>query len=173
MRPKDLIIESSLTDLYKSTVNAFPNTTKRQHATDPIKIVELKWTPFLGMKTLFVRGVAHNENRTYNPMILFKKVSYHKQNTKGVVELHTNEGEQVFLERLSFDNNGVLVRCNCKDFHWRFTHWDSLDKSLYGRDRKKYEAKYNPGSANPTESPGMCKHIMKLTKVLQESGLIF
>ena len=70
-------IESSLTDLYQSAVEAFPGTTKRQHAIDPITVVNLRWTPFIGMKTLLIRGTAHNEDREYNPLILFKKVAYH------------------------------------------------------------------------------------------------
>lgn len=172
MFAKDLIIESSLDDLYQSAVDAFPNTTKRQYATHPIKIVELKWTPFLGVKTLFVRGLAVNEDRSYNPMILFKGVQYQEKLSKGIVELHINEKEQVFLERLSSDKNEVLVRCDCNDFYWRGNYADWIDKSLWGRKRKKYESKGIYPPVNPTNAIMICKHLMKMTKVLQESGII-
>jgi hypothetical protein len=53
--------ESTLYDLHQSAVDAFPHTTKRQHATDTIRIVQLNWTPFLGLKTLYLKGLAQNE----------------------------------------------------------------------------------------------------------------
>jgi hypothetical protein len=151
--------ESSLNDLYDSAVEAFPNTTKRQHVVDTIKISNLRTTPFLGVKTLFSKALAQNEGREYNPIILFKKVKYYKENSNNL------------LEKLSLDDN-VNIRCQCKDFLWRFHHFDHLDRSLYGSNRKKYQAKNNPGSANPMELPGMCKHLMAFAKSLKESGLI-
>lgn len=165
-------LESSLQELYHSAVDAFSNTTKRQHATHPIVITSLQWIPFLGMKTLFVKGLAESGANVYNPLIVFKRVSYHNTAGPRIISLHASDGKEYFLEQLSVDDTDVLVRCNCKDFYWRFAHFDHLDKSLYGRNRKKYEALYRPGSANPAESPGMCKHLMKLTKVLTESNLL-
>jgi hypothetical protein len=163
------IIESSLVDLYDSAVKAFPSTTKRQHATNPIKIVELTWVPYKGMKTLFVRGLARNEDRTYNPIIVFKNVQYLKL---GGVQLIDNNGQQHFLERLSLEENDVLVRCGCKDFGFRFNYYNHLDKSLQGTKRTKYESKGVGPPANPQEIPGMCKHLMKMMIVLHNSGII-
>lgn len=166
----ELWTESSLQELYQSAVEAFPATTMRQHATDPIVISSLQWVPFLGMKTLFVKGIAESGSKEYSPLIVFKRVRYGEEGPR-MVPLAASDGGEYFLERLSAENTEVLVRCNCQDFYWRWTHADKLDKSLYGRNRKKYEAIYRPGSANPTNSPGICKHLMKLSKVLRESGL--
>jgi hypothetical protein len=160
--------ESSSQDLYDSAVEAFPNTTKRQHATQPIKISTIKWTPYLGMNTLFVKALAQNEGREYNPIILFKGVKYLDE---GGISVMGDMG-RVFLEKLSLNDNHVALRCNCPDFSWRFNYFNHVDKSLYGRKRKKYEALYNPGSANPMEMPGMCKHLMKLSHVLNQSGIV-
>jgi len=159
--------ESSLTELFKSSVAAFPNTAKRQHATDTIKITKLNWTPYLGLKTLFVRGLAQNEGKEYNPVIMFKNVIYGEG-----LELTDNLGKNYRVKPISAKTNDVRVRCQCGDFYWRFTHFDHVDHSLYGRNRKKYEAKYNPGSANPQEMPGLCKHLMKLIKVLYEAKIL-
>jgi hypothetical protein len=165
-----ILEESSLADLYQSAVKAFPSTTMRQFATQNIKFVELTWIPYKGMKTLFVRGLARNEDRTYQPIILFKNVKYLQS---GGIPLMDNNGQKHFLEQLSFKNNDCLVRCSgCGDFQWRGMHWNKIDGSLYGVDRKKYEAKYHPGSANPTESPMLCKHLMKMMLVLKQSGII-
>ena len=158
--------ESSLNSLFQSTVDAFPYTTKRQHSTDTIKITKMSWTPFVGLKTLYVKGLAQNEGREYTPAILFKNVKYGEG-----VELLASDNKNYRLEKLTL-NGDVLVRCGCGDFRWRFNYYDFLDHSLYGKKAKKYEAKYRPGSANPEEMPGMCKHLLKLIKILKSSEII-
>jgi hypothetical protein len=168
------INESNLQSLYSSTVKAFPRTLKRQYSIDPIKIIELKWLPFLGMKTLFVKGLAHSDEsgKDYNSMILFKGVNYQEnKNKKNLIEIIANDGNQYIFEKIN-QKNEVLVRCDCKDFLYRFNYFNHKDESLYGKVRKKYEAKINPGSSNPSEMPGLCKHLIKLAKALDQSGIL-
>lgn len=161
------IDESSLTDLYLSAVRAFPNTTKRQHATQPVEIESIRWTPFVGMKTLFVKGWARNEDRHYNPIILFKGIDYGQNDLQFVA----SDGKEYSMARLSTEHNDVLVRCNCNDHFWRFRHYNYLDRSLYGPNRKPYESKGIGPPANPLQLPGLCKHLMKMSYVLGESGI--
>lgn len=161
-----MIFESSLTDLYQSAVDAFPKTTKRQHATHPIVIKELTWTPFVGMKTLFIKGLAQNEDREYNTIILLRKVNYQGDE----VQITASDGLPYSFDRISLENTDVSVRCNCNDFRWRFSYYNHLDKSLYGSKPKKYESKGGP-PANPMEYEGMCKHLMKTMKALKEADI--
>lgn len=166
--------ESSYLDLYQSTVNAFPHTRKRQHVVDSIQIQEVNFTPYLGVKTLFVKAAALNEENgnIYKAMMLFKNVDYHpRKEREELVELAVN-GKAYFFERLERDVNDILVRCNCPDFKWRFAHFDYEDRSLYGRNRRKYEAVMAPGSANPNQMPGMCKHLIKLSTAIQDIGIL-
>jgi hypothetical protein len=167
-------LESSLQTLYLSAVEAFPKTTKRQYATHEIKVVNVQWIPFVGMKTLFVKGRALHEEREYSPSIVFKKVQYAEDRSPRMVVLKASDGKTYFLERLAMDDTDVLVRCSCGDFKWRFSWYNHLDHSLQGSKPKKYTPV--PGSnrppANPTESFGICKHIMKLAKVLSESTIL-
>ena len=165
---KNYLNETSLNGLYKSTVDAFPETKMRQYATDTIVISHLNWIPYVGMKTLFVKGLAQNEGREYNPVVVFKQVQYNPN--ENFVELNANDGKTYRLNRLSLENNDVLLRCNCGDFFNRFNFYNHLDKSLYNRKRKKYESNGGP-PANPLELPGMCKHLMKTIYVLRESGI--
>ncbi len=159
-------IETSLGELYDSAVEAFPRTTMRQYATHTIKITNLRWTPFLGTKVLFVKALAQNEGKEYTPIILFKRVNYAGKQ----IRLSASDLQEYHLDRLSLEHTDVLVRCNCKDFYWRFNYYDHLDKALYGTKRKKYESKGGP-PANPKQLPGICKHLMKTVKVLGEAGL--
>jgi hypothetical protein len=162
-----LINESTANELFQSAVNAFPNTAKRQYAIDTINITSPKITPYKGMKTLFVKTLAQNEGKEYNPIIVFKNIRYVDGPGNNIVEV-TVDDVQYFFEKPTAENNDVLLRCNCGDFFWRFNYFNHLDKSLQGRVRKKYEALYNPGSANPRKMPGMCKHIMKSFRSLSE-----
>ena len=164
----DSLEESTIYSLYKSSVDAFPGTNKRQHVVDSIRIVELNWNPFIGMNTLFLKSRARSDSgKEYNPMILFKDVNYNESEV-GII---ANDGKQYSFQKLKFDRNEVLLRCNCQDFHWRFNYYDHVDRSLYGRKRKKYEAITNK-SANPKEMPGMCKHLMSMSSMLKDSGVI-
>ena len=164
-------LEASINDLYNGSVKAFPKTTKRQHATDSVKIEHLEWVPFLGVRTLFVKAQARNEGRKNEPIILFKGVKYASGPGRGIVPLVDSSGKTVHLESISAEDADVLVRCSCGDFMWRFNYYNSLDKSLFGRKRSKYEGQ-GLWEANPSESPGFCKHLMKMAKVLREAGLV-
>jgi hypothetical protein len=164
-----IIEESSLVDLYNSTVQAFPNCTLRQHATQTISIADLTWVPYKGMKTLFIKALAQNEGKEYNSIILFKRVKYIES---GGIKIVDNIGQQHFIEQLSLNKTDVLIRCNCLDFFYRFNYYDHLDKSLYGPKRTPYKAKGTHPPANPTKSEGLCKHLIKMMEILQESGIV-
>lgn len=166
------LLETSIIELYKNTVKAFPKTTKRQYATDTVVIEKLDWIPFLGLKTLFIKGLSKNEGKKYDCIMLFKKINYKESIGKQIIKIIDSTGKQYFLEQINPENNDVLVRCNCPDFYWRFVHYNKLDKSLYGRDRKKYEAIKRPNTANPMELSGVCKHLIKMTKIIKESNLL-
>ena len=168
-----LLQESNLQNLYTSTVQAFPQTTKRQHAIDPVKIVELNWTPFLGVRTLFVKALVQSgeSGKEYNTLFLFKNVNYNIYDESKAVRIIANGHEHLF-ERLSLNSTETLVRCSCPDFAWRFNYMDHLDDSLYGRKRKEYQAIHNPGSSNPLQLPGMCKHLIKCVSAIVELGII-
>jgi len=163
---KGYINESSINNLYQSAVDAFPNTRMRQHAVDPIEIGNVNMTPYVGVRTLFVRATARNEDRQYSPMILFTGVNY---NEEGPIQIEYN-GRPYQFNPPSIEDSDVRVRCGCGDFKWRFNYYDHVDQSLYGRVRAPYEGQGAP--ANPQEMPGMCKHLMKLAQILREEGLI-
>ena len=163
-------LETSLKDLYQSTVKAFPYTTKRQYAIDPIKIVSLRWIPYIGVKTLYIKGLAQNTENSeeYNPLILFKNIIYLPKKEKKSIEIFDINQKKYIIYKIK--NNDVLVRCNCKDFYWRGNYADHLDKSLYGTKRSPYKGSTGY-SVNPNNNPMVCKHLIKLYKVLSQSGL--
>jgi len=164
-----VFVESTAQELWQSAVSAFPGTKKRQHAIDPIVIENLKILPFVGMKTLFLKSDARNEDKTYNPIFIFKGVNYQSPE----YSLAATDGKIYTFGRLSLSKNEVLTRCSCPDFYWRFQHYNHLDGSLQGRNRSSYKRiTENMPAANPLELPGLCKHLMKFAKTLQNSGVV-
>ncbi len=164
-----LFNETSFSNLYKNIEIGFPTTKYRQHATHSIKIINFEWTPFIGMKTLFVRGIAESNDKEYSPMILFKRVNFSLNEEK-----HPNivsNGKKYHLNKISLENNDVLVRCNCKDFRYRFSYYNHKDKSLYGKVAPKYESLGLRGPINPHQVSGFCKHCIKLFEVLENTGV--
>lgn len=168
----EMWLEASLEELYANTVKAFPDTEKRQNSVDEVKIEHLEWVPFRGVRTLFVKGQARRDGSKNECIMLFKGVVYHEKDGPGLVEVGASNGETVYLEPLSYKSTDVLVRCTCKDFHWRMTHFNKMDGSLFGRDRKEYQAVSRPGTSNPMELAGLCKHLIKMSKVLSEASLL-
>jgi len=166
-----LWLESTYDDLYQSAVDAFPLTKARQHATEPVQVGRFQLTPFVGLKTFLIRSVATNEDRQYRPTFLFKNVAYKDGPDRGLLKVRISVNEARFIEPLTTERHNVLVRCSCDDFYWRFQHWNSQDRSLYGRDRGPYESQGGP-PANPKEMPGMCKHLMKMMEAMREVGLV-
>lgn len=160
--------EINLNNLYDSTVNTFPRTTKRQNSIDPIKIVEMHWTPFIGVKTLFIKGLAESSAKVYSPMILFKNVNY--KPSKNIVNIFVNEQKYSFEE---LSKNDVMVRCSCLDFGFRGSFANFTNKCLLNKLRKKYESLGIYPPVNPENNPMMCKHIIKLAKALEDAGVVY
>lgn len=165
----NIFLESSIKELYQSAVDAYPNTELRQYATHPIVITKLNWIPYLGMKTLFVKGLVQSEGKEYSPIILFKGINYN--NLSENVKLYASDGVLYKFEKLSVNNTQVSVRCNCPDFKYRFSFYNHLDESLYGRKPAKYQRKTDRTPANPKEFPGICKHLIKMQEVLEKSNI--
>jgi hypothetical protein len=161
--------EMSLDQLYDSTVTAFPFTSKRQHSIQPLKVVSLRWTPFVGLKTLFIKGLVESDIKMYDTVLLFKDVNYNEEN-ENVVPLIATDGLSYRFGKIS-SKNDVLLRCNCGDYYWRFNRYNYLDGSHWGRCRAKYESKGLRSPANPLEMPGMCKHLIQTVKALSSAGV--
>lgn len=189
--------ETSLGALFANSLEAFPNSAKKHNALQTVVIKKLVWLPYVGVKTLFVKGLAENvEEHTENrPVVVFKGVNYvpltgdpvadtmaismAKHAGKQLVYLGWNDkgvDRRAVFERLSEDGNDVVVMCSCGDYRWRLHWWNWRDGSHFGSKPKKYVKKtdkppVNPGAGGAGPLPGICKHIMKLAQVLRQSKL--
>jgi hypothetical protein len=131
----------------------------------------MEWRPFLGLKTLLVKSRVVSEGRNYDTFILFKNVNYNiNEDNDQCIFLHASDGGQYKLERLNEAKTDVLVRCNCKDFRYRFMYWDKTEGSLWGNTPRKF-APTSSRPANPLQMEGICKHLMITTRALARADL--
>ncbi len=160
---------------------------KRHNAIDMVKITKLAWTPYKGMNTLLVRALAQSKQKDgsvheYTPLVEFKKVQYVKDATYApkylpniaVISAVMQQGgspEPVAFYKLQRDKTDVLVRCQCEDYKWTFSSHNKAAGALFGGAYKKPKPQGLKPSPNPNKIEGMCKHILKLFKVLEKTGI--
>lgn len=166
----ETLLELSLEDLIQRTVSAFPDTERRQHATYSVSVTDTKLLPADGtlVAKATVRGSGGN---TYECTIQFEDVDYHPEGTNAASFVSGDQEYQITpINRNSTD---VKVTCKCLDFRYRFAHYNHTADALYGQAPDLYARVpgSNRGAANPTHTPGVCKHLIDLADTLEQSGL--
>lgn len=169
---------STYQNLERRTIGAFPRTRKRQHATHPIQIVRTDFTPYIGTRNLLVRGQARSgtyQNVFYKPMLFFNEVEFQKEEekTNDAVTLKASDNNDYYMLPIDLSQNVVRVRCDCLDFYFRFAPWNFSNDDLFGPKPKPYVRKTTTHPpVNPTRSPGICKHVMKLVLALRDARML-
>lgn len=168
----ELFEQSTYTDLEQNVLNYIPVSKKRQNAVDPIRIVSMELLPFLGTKNLNVKTLASSDGTNYSPTIIFNRVEFENEDLPENVTFKAKDGNEYHIKPLNLADHTVRVRCNCLDFHYRFAFYNAKDKSLIGSAPKPYQRKTNRGPVNPQQVPGVCKHLIAMTKALKHSGIV-
>lgn len=164
-----LLLELSLDNLIRSTSSAFPGTTARQHNVDQVAVKHIELLPANGK--LIAKGIVRGSNgKEYQVGIQFDDVEYNPE--QNGVTFVSNEQEYTIMpiKKLTAD---CKVTCNCLDFRWRFAQYNDAKQALLGPKPDLYAKRPNSkrGPANPTHSPGVCKHLLDFADSLDESGL--
>lgn len=167
-----LLIELTLPKLHKSAVDAFPRTKKRQHATDELKVAGIQFIPYEG--ALKIKAVIKNVNdgKTYDSTIFVNNIVYEKEDSPKLITFTGSDGEDYHIRPIPALSSHAKVHCECLDFRWRFAEWNYNKDALDGKKPDQYIPKTNRPPANPTQSPGICKHLMKMIETLENSNLI-
>jgi hypothetical protein len=165
--------DSSEDQLDTNIRTAWPNTKKRQNATGEVVINNIQYIPYIGTKFLHVKSTSLSNGHTYNQALQFMRVVFDTADTEENVTANATDGTEFHCQPIDLVNHNCKVRCNCLDFHYRFSWHNKNDNSLVGRAPLPYRRKTtNRPSVNPTAIPGLCKHLLKLVEILQGSGLV-
>ncbi len=167
------LYEETLTDLERNIVQGFPNTKKRQHATDPVHIVHLKITPYIKTGDLLIETLATSDGKKYDQKIMFPhEVKFEDNDTNENVTFTASDNQTYNMQPLSLSGATVRVRCSCLDFRYRFSVWNNAKDALYGEPFPPFRRTSNRPPVNPDRVPGLCKHIIKAVEALTQAGII-
>ena len=164
---------STVTGLEQNISTAFPNTTKRQHATGEVAVQNIQYIPYIGTKMLHVKSSTSSNSHQYQQVIQFNNVVFEGEDTGENATFTATDGTETHVQPLDLNQLNVRVRCNCLDFYHRFANWNAQDKSLVGRSPNLYIRKTSTRPpVNPLRLPGMCKHLLRVVQELQTNGLV-
>lgn len=164
--------DSSIPQLQQNIEQGFPETRKRQHATNEVVISNVQYVPYIGMKMLHVKSLAASNGNQYQQALQFMRVNFESEDTDTNATFQASDGEDYHIQPLNLSGHNVKVRCNCLDFHYRFANYNAQDKSLVGKPPPLYQKKTNRPPVNPSQVPGMCKHLLKLVEMLRRYGVV-
>lgn len=176
MKVQELFEYSTIPDLERDIQTGFPGTTKRQHSTNTIQVVQLNIIPYVGTKSLYFKGLCRNTDggKKYDTQVFFGGgVEYQQEQSDGTVPFTATNGKEYHVVPLTLTGHNVRVRCSCPDFHYRFAHLDDADDSLWGPAPPQYQRKTEDRpSVNPNGVTGICKHIIKTVDALRQAGFV-
>lgn len=156
-----ILLESSFTQLYNNTKNNF--TTSRDENSKRVQVTTTAFIPSLQNNSLEIRAKTNTDGKRYDSVIYFEDVEYLNDDNPSnySISFMGPDNSEYRIVPIS-SNANVKVNCTCLDFHYRFATWNAAADSLYGTPPPPYVKKTNNKEANPSHTPGVCKHLIKL-----------
>lgn len=166
------LLEITLNKLQKSTVDAFPTTKKRQNAVGTVKVATMTYIPYEKSNSLKVESDVTSETSRYKCSMLFSDVFYESEKTSELVTFRGVDGRDFNIHQIDPNVVDVKVNCTCMDFRYRFAQTNYQNDGLDGNPPPAYVKKTDREPVNPSNSPGMCKHLLRMYEQLQINNLI-
>jgi len=151
---------ASLQQFTQGTQQVLP-TALTNYLKGDLKVESVRITNMLGVKTKIISATIRGSTgeNAYNVVIMF-------------TGLKDPEND---IPKVNATN--AVVRCQCESFYFYFAYPDRLISGLYGGNFRPYVRKTNPADGkyppkNPGNIPGICKHLLLLTRSLINEGII-
>jgi uncharacterized surface anchored protein len=140
---------------------------KRKENSNKVQVNNLTFIPFPSNNKLKVgSNTTSNNGHDYWTSILFDNIEYLEEGEPNGFTFTANDGSEYTIARVR-PNVNVKVTCSCLDFHYRFAVWDDKFRALDGNPPPPYIKTSNRPSVNPMQSPGLCKHLIKMVNNLK------
>jgi hypothetical protein len=169
-----LLYEETYANLKKAVLTFTPKTKKRQFAVDPLKVIDMRILAYPGTKVLtFICIVLSDSGKEYKVTMSFQGIEYVDKKTAGSVTFKASDKKDYSIMPIVSDKHDIRLRCQCKDFYFRFGWYTHRDKAIYGPRPTPYKRKtdYWP-SVNPNKVSGFCKHVIKAFDAINDSGFM-
>jgi hypothetical protein len=171
-----LLEAASFDQLYRNIQQAFPDTQKRQHATNEVTVTSMRFIPVRTTAeggALQLGTTTRSNSHEYKQQLLFSDVNYDKEDAEDNVTFKATDGREYHVKPINLNGARIRVNCNCMDFHYRFATWNYDNETLMGRPPKPYQRKTDTRPpVNPSQVDGMCKHLIKVCNTLEQRGLL-
>lgn len=164
--------QSTPDQLVQNITTAFPHTRKRQNAVGEVRVTNVQFIPYVGMKMLHIKSTATSNGHAYNQSVQLLRVAFESADTPDNITFTASDGVEYSMQPMNLGTNHIKVKCSCMDFYWRFAAYNAKDKSLVGNPPPPYVKKTDRPSVNPSQVPGVCKHILKLVGELEAKGIV-
>lgn len=170
------ISETTVPELETNVRTAFPDTEKRHNALNDVQVGNIEVTPYTSNKELKITAQAQtvtndSSGGPYPVVIMFRDIQYEAGDTPDNVTFTATDGEEYSMSKIPLDEKNCRVRCACMDFRFRFSVYNRRNDALHGQPFPPYVPQGKRPPVNPTEVPGVCKHIMKTVVILRDSGV--
>jgi hypothetical protein len=166
------LLEITLAKLTKSTLDSFFDTKKRQHVTGTVAISNIKYIPYRKSNGLNIEATVTSGSNKYDCSMSFQDVFYEDSDSNQVVTFTAVDNSEYHVHKIANDVNDVKVKCTCMDFYYRFAYANYQKDGLEGNPPPPYVKKTDRPPVNPTNAPGLCKHLIKLDDQLKTIGII-
>lgn len=171
-----LLEAATFNQLYQNIERAFPDTPKRQHATNEVTVTSLRYIPVRTTAeggALQLATTTRSNQHEYKQQFLFSDVSFEPEDTEDNITFRATDGREYSIKPISLNGSRIRVNCNCMDFHYRFAQWNYDNETLMGRKPKPYQRKTDTRPpVNPSRVDGLCKHLIKVCDILEQQGLL-
>jgi len=173
---EQVLSEDATIDQLSQNVDRFkPPSKRRQFATQPVQIAQMRYVPAPDSKNLKITAVARSleSGKKYDTVISFNDVEYEPDDSSQNITFVAVDGEKYHVKPISLRNHTCRVACNCLDFYWRFAMWNFNTDSLEGPKPPPYVRKTtNRPPVNPERKPGLCKHLIRTVQALRQARLV-
>ena len=170
--PIQYLIETPVSALYTNTTSGFD--TPRQQTAGRVQVVKIVYIAAPTSNSVGVGATTRSSAKQYETKMFFENVDYlgDGDDQANATSFQTPDGQEYFVQPISYTGQDVKVRCSCLDFYYRFSVWNNNDGSLLGDPPDPYVKKTDSPPINPKRIPGLCKHLIALTDRLRQERFL-
>lgn len=170
----NIVEDATLQHLRNEIERGFPDTKKRQHATNEVTVTKLQYIPRIESDILQINSsTSSTSGNVYKQLIQANGVNFQPDNSGNTVSVKDSNGTSHSITPVKLNVNNVGVFCECEDYQKRFAEINVSNNCHIGPQPAKYVRKTTTRPpANPLNVPGMCKHLIAVTDRLKNLHII-
>lgn len=169
------LFERSMGSLMSVTRSSFgPD---RENDSRRVQVKDVEYIPLVeqGMIQVKANTFSSMGGSPYQTIIVLNNMQYINEETfdsasPDMLNFTSADGTEYYVQSPQNRKSDAKVRCTCEDFRWRFAAYNDGDQSLQGDPPDAYIKTTDRPSVNPSNTPGVCKHLIKLKNEIEREN---